>query len=321
MKFGKNANAAVKDTVTTQKAGEFTFKLRYSGTSDINNVDLYVNGSKVETMKLSNTNGYSNWKYYEKQITLKQGDNKIELKANAALPSSLYLDCMNVEGSFGDGTQTVVVNEPEPISGTLIKNLVVADTENAADWTIQSSFGAGSKLYGDRDFTVASSSTLVNGAEYIRTACDSKMYSDDLATFKAGADMYVYAAVDDRVASALTWLNGWTSTGSVIASSNNVTFTLYQKQVKAGDTVILGTNGGLNESANYIVFASTTLPALKGDVNQDGKFDVADVVLLQRWLLAVPDTHLADWKAADLCEDDRLDVFDLCMMKRELLSK
>ena len=59
---------------------------------------------------------------------------------------------------------------------------------------------------------------------------------------------------------------------------------------------------------------------IAGDVNMDGAFNVADVVLLQKWLLAVPDTHLANWKAADLCEDDRLNVFDLCMMKRALFS-
>lgn len=58
-----------------------------------------------------------------------------------------------------------------------------------------------------------------------------------------------------------------------------------------------------------------------GDVNHDGKFSVADVLLLQKWLLAVPDVYLADWKAGDLCEDDKLDVFDLCLMKRELLKQ
>ena len=55
-----------------------------------------------------------------------------------------------------------------------------------------------------------------------------------------------------------------------------------------------------------------------GDCNNDGSFNVADVVLLQKWLLAVPDTHLENWKAADMCEDNRLDVFDLCMMKQML---
>lgn len=62
------------------------------------------------------------------------------------------------------------------------------------------------------------------------------------------------------------------------------------------------------------------LVKVQGDANADGKFDVADVILLQKWLLAVPDAKLADWKAADLCEDDRLDVFDLCMMKRLLIN-
>ena len=56
-------------------------------------------------------------------------------------------------------------------------------------------------------------------------------------------------------------------------------------------------------------------------MNADGEFNISDVVLLQKWLLAVPDTHLADWKAGNFCDDDRLDVFDLCLMKRELLKE
>ena len=58
-----------------------------------------------------------------------------------------------------------------------------------------------------------------------------------------------------------------------------------------------------------------------GDVNMDGNFDVADIVLLQKWLIAVPNVKLANWEAADFCEDGRLDVFDLCLMKRELFNQ
>ncbi|MBR3630423.1 MAG: hypothetical protein IKN55_08140 [Oscillospiraceae bacterium] len=57
-----------------------------------------------------------------------------------------------------------------------------------------------------------------------------------------------------------------------------------------------------------------------GDINQNGQIDVGDAVLLQKWLLAVPDTYLPNWKAGDLCKDDRLDVFDLCLLKRLLVS-
>lgn len=58
-----------------------------------------------------------------------------------------------------------------------------------------------------------------------------------------------------------------------------------------------------------------------GDVNGDGSFNVADVVALQRWLLADKSVTLKKWKNADFCADDRLDVFDLCLMKRRLLEQ
>ena len=57
-----------------------------------------------------------------------------------------------------------------------------------------------------------------------------------------------------------------------------------------------------------------------GDVNADSAFNIADAVLLQKWLLAVPDTHLKNWKAADFNGDKRLDARDLSMMKRALLA-
>lgn len=94
----------------------------------------------------------------------------------------------------------------------------------------------------------------------------------------------------------------------------------------AGDACVLNATGGIYEfkyeiSTNRISIYSANDAAVRiGDCNGDGSFDVSDVVLLQKWLLAVPNTHLADWKAADLCDDNRLDVFDLCMMKRLLLN-
>ena len=60
--------------------------------------------------------------------------------------------------------------------------------------------------------------------------------------------------------------------------------------------------------------------AVAGDVNSDGSFNVSDLVLLQRWLLAKPDTELKNWQAGDLCEDGSLDVFDLCVMRKKLIE-
>ncbi|MBD5142939.1 MAG: hypothetical protein HDT22_04915 [Ruminococcus sp.] len=70
----------------------------------------------------------------------------------------------------------------------------------------------------------------------------------------------------------------------------------------------------------YTVFAWQIDRSI-GDINADGEVNVADVILLQKWILAIPDTHLANWKAADLYEDNQLNVFDLCLLKRKLLEK
>lgn len=60
---------------------------------------------------------------------------------------------------------------------------------------------------------------------------------------------------------------------------------------------------------------------ISGDVNADGQFNIADVVLMQKWILAVPDVTLADWEAGDLCKDNVINVFDLCLMKRMLVEQ
>ena len=67
-------------------------------------------------------------------------------------------------------------------------------------------------------------------------------------------------------------------------------------------------------SANAEIFS------IKGDVNADGTVDIADAVLLQKWLLGVPGTQLVNFNSADMCRDNVLDVFDLCCLKRKLIN-
>lgn len=55
-----------------------------------------------------------------------------------------------------------------------------------------------------------------------------------------------------------------------------------------------------------------------GDVNADGSFTVADLVMIQRFLLGNGD--IIDWKAGDLNEDEKISVFDLILM-RQLLTE
>ena len=57
-----------------------------------------------------------------------------------------------------------------------------------------------------------------------------------------------------------------------------------------------------------------------GDVNADGVCSVLDAVQLQKQLVRVPGTSLADWRAGDLYPDGVLDVRDLCCLRRRLIG-
>ena len=56
-----------------------------------------------------------------------------------------------------------------------------------------------------------------------------------------------------------------------------------------------------------------------GDVNNDGEYTVADIVLLSNWLLNA-EKSLANGKAADFNEDGIIDVFDLCLARYQLVK-
>ena len=209
----------------------------------------------------------------------------------------------------------------EPLSGRLITNLTVKDSANRYDWHIADGIQNGNKIFGDRDFTFTTLPSQLEGAEMILTACDSKNSTGDLAEFTAAQDMTVLIAIDNRVEKVPDWMSGFAKTTMTAQTSNDVTFDIYSKKVKANDVVSLGSNGQSAYCVNYVVFASDAdISEIKGDVNADGVFDISDVVLMQKWILAMPDVKLADWKAGDLCEDNRIDVFDLCLMKRLLVE-
>lgn len=285
--------------------GAKSFTARVAGGQDGCAIEVYVDsldGTPIAKCSIPSTGGWQSW---------------TDVFCNTAAVTgkhTIYLKFTGGEGYLFNINNFVFGREAIPLSGKLIKNLVVNDSENSADWMIGEELANASLIYGDRTFTVVNIPLEIEGAEYIKTACDSKNYTDTLGTFTAGADIDIYIAMDARVSPIPDWLSQWKKTPLSFASSNDVTFELYKKSFKEGENVTLGSNGQSANCVNYIVLAMTEKEIVKGDINSDGVFSVSDIVMMQKWLVCKGD--LTNWKAGDLYEDNIINVFDLCLMKQ-----
>ncbi|MDO5561010.1 MAG: GDSL-type esterase/lipase family protein [Oscillospiraceae bacterium] len=108
------------------------------------------------------------------------------------------------------------------------------------------------------------------------------------------------------------------------ASGNWVTLSCTDYVIKDGSSPVLYIETDTELCDFYldeviVMKTDGTVTDQMGDVNSDGEFNVADIILLQKWLLAFPDAELNNWEAADLCEDGTVNSVDFCMMKNKLL--
>ena len=58
--------------------------------------------------------------------------------------------------------------------------------------------------------------------------------------------------------------------------------------------------------------------SVMGDVNADGDFNVADLVMMQKYILG--SGELVDWEAGDLTSDGTIGSFDLVLMRKQIVS-
>lgn len=94
-----------------------------------------------------------------------------------------------------------------------------------------------------------------------------------------------------------------------------------------GETVyayFVRTDGSLwcysSETNGYFEIPFTTPEPLAGDADADGAVNVADAVLLQKYLFGKAKLTSAQAKNAELCKDGIVDGFDLAALKRMLLA-
>ncbi len=81
-----------------------------------------------------------------------------------------------------------------------------------------------------------------------------------------------------------------------------------------GTPFVLNWSNNLNDG--YPVFEWQIL--LRGDADNNGKVNVADAVILEKWLLGSGD--LINWQNVDLCNDNIIDVFDMIEMRKLLVQ-
>ena len=135
-----------------------------------------------------------------------------------------------------------------------ISGLSVADTANAADWSVQSNLRVGSVQYGDRTFTLTSVPAALTGAQWIRTANDSKAAAaNPLARFTISRSATIAVAVDTRIGRR-SWMDAsWTDSGTSIRNNEGTprTFQVFTRTFAAGQ-VALGPNGSTGSSMYMI---------------------------------------------------------------------
>ena len=263
---------------------------------DGTNIDLYQSnsGDNQQFKFVKNSDGSY------KILTKISGDKSAVEIENGSMEYGANVQQWTVNGYNCQDWQ--LIPAALPVNGIIAKNLVVFDSENAADWTIAENAQIGDKVFGDRDFTYASIPSTIAGAERVITACDSKNSTEDLASFTAGTNATVYIALDSRVTALAPWLSGYTATGEQIVfndGSADRTFDLYALDVNSGEKVTLGTNGQVSGVMNYTVFVkeketvvttteapatteatTTTAKPVWGDANCNGSVDLSDAVAI-----------------------------------------
>jgi hypothetical protein len=124
-----------------------------------------------------------------------------------------------------------------------IGDLAVADTANAALWSVQPNLQAGAAVNGDRTVLFTDIPAQYQGVPWIRTANASRASTaNPLVTFTVNADATVVVAVDTRLG-RLPWMDpSWVDSGTYLTDLDGTTFRYFEVFAKAypAGTVALG---------------------------------------------------------------------------------
>ena len=313
---GSNFSGSQTQDITLPN-GTYTLKAYYQ-TGGMNSAKIFISGYGGEEKSVDVKAKADSWTEITiSDIPVTSGKCTVGFSASGNGGAWFKVDDFSL---IGNG------EPPEPIKyadGRLITGLTVNDSENAADWSVVTKAKqTGSAVFGDRAFRFTDMPAVLDGAEWVQTACDSKIYANEQASFTAGADLTAYILLDTRITDLPAWLGDWTRTEDTLSDDGNpvVTYQLYQKDFAAGETVTLGVLGQ-SSCVNYSAAVTEQKKSpVTGDINADGICNQDDLVMMRDYLLTAGTLTAEQGAAADLNKDDIISAADLTELKRILLG-
>lgn len=181
----------------------------------------------------------------------------------------------------------------------------------------------GTKITADSKVAITANQTLYAQWKEIpvTTTTTPKSTTPTTTTVTTTADSKLSIGVSE-----ITLING--EQYEIKANQQNLTYKSNNSDVAvvAKNGVITAVGEGeatisvINVDSDVVQLNIKVVSAIRGDANGDGLVTIADAVMLQKWLLA-ESKELTCWENVDLCKDNRIDVFDFCMLKRILVEK
>ncbi|MCR4645440.1 MAG: family 43 glycosylhydrolase [Oscillospiraceae bacterium] len=307
--------------------GTYTLKAYAKSSGTINQSYIYVKGYGGADQQVNIKDAGSNWKEVTiPDIQVTNGKCEVGIYTDAKAGAWVKTDDFTLIGKSGDvqpvtEAPTEPPTEAAPLQGTLIRDVQIADTTNAAGWSIENGLKTGDAVFGDRTFTFTSVPEKLQGAEWLKTACNSKKFGGDQASFTVAEDATVFLGVDARLEQDTpAWLSGWTRTADALTDDGDpqVTYQIYRKDVKPGETVTIGVNGVANSVNFFAAVKPYEAPSsyLRSDMNRDGEIDIFDLGLLKRGLLYGMDALTSG--IGDVNADGKTNVLDAVHLTKYL---
>lgn len=240
--------------------------------------------SPVYNVRVENaTNGKSYWLYY-------QGNGFIYF--NTGTPYGCVQRHSDNTVEFRLPLGSLMELEPE----TVISNVRVFIQDEADSWKNVGELNSGEYVVSD-NFNVYSAKRTLCPAAGEKITLNARTSGENLSYQWLFNGVPVKDAQDSRL--------------DIIASPD-----------MAGGTysVVITSQGGTEKTVDICEISDVLSAGIKGDVNLDGAVNIADLVLLQKYLLRIGTLTAEQGFNGDMDGDNTLDIFDNVLLRRELIG-